>query len=78
MTTQEAIIQIQILLRRQCGLAQAEKALQHLLQIAERAGDEETIKTLILNSSVYLNNEGKMELNVEKLVHSLSKWSKGE
>ena len=61
------------------------EALQHLTQIAERAGDEEGIIKIAINSleKVYGYLRGYRESNVinafrEELAHSLSKWLKGE
>ena len=58
---------------------------QHILQIAERAGDEEEIIKIAINSleKVYGYFKGDREFNVinafrEELAHSLSKWLRGE
>ena len=86
MKTQEAI-EIWKNKLRQTGFynTESKEALQHLLQIAERVGDEEEIIKIAINSleKVYGYLRGYRESNVinafrEELAHSLSKWLKGE
>ena len=54
------------------------EALQHLTQIAERAGDEEGIEKCLIDNCYYEEETDKIVLNFSKVAQLLSKWLRGE